>query len=324
MKKNLMLILLLALMLHTSVKSQSLSSYYFSTDSGTFTPLTGATVVWVTGNDVTASTLPIGFNFSYGLPNTSSYSQFCLNSNGWIGLTSNTIPNLVANALPNMISTSYPRIAPLWDDLSIGSGGKISYLTSGSVGNRILTVEWLNMKWYWGASTPVISFQAKLYEANGTIEFIYRQESGAATSNNASIGINNASATDFWCLNPSLSNAIYGTNYNTITTKPATGSIYRWSTSDNLSLDGLYLSDYQPNVFPNPFTNEININFSNISDTINFVTIYNSLGELVYQKNNSEVVFPENYKIETPFQKGVYFVKITTRNMIYTIKAIKG
>jgi hypothetical protein len=48
-----------------------------------------------------------------------------------------------------MTTTSYPTIAPLWDDLSIGSTGKISYLTTGTVGNRVLTIEWLNMKWYW-------------------------------------------------------------------------------------------------------------------------------------------------------------------------------
>jgi hypothetical protein len=321
MKK--LLILLLILLFNSSLKSQSLSSYYFSIDSGTFTPLTGATVVWVTGDDVTASMLPIGFNFSYGLPTTTSYSQFCLNSNGWLGLTSNTIPNLSANSAPNMTTTSYPVIAPLWDDLSIGSTGKISYLTTGTAGNRVLTIEWLNMKWYWGASNPVISFQAKLYEATGTIEFIYRQETGTATLNHASIGINNASSTDFWCLNTSLSNALYSTNCNTITTKPSTGIIYRWSTS-NLSINESYSLEKNLKVFPNPFSNEININLSNIADEINSVQIYNSLGELVYQKYDSEVAFKENYKIDTPFQNGIYFIKIATKNMVYTIKTIKN
>lgn len=323
MKKKLLFFSLFVLLINTSVKSQSLSSYYFSTDSGTFTPLTGATVVWVTGDDVTASMLPIGFNFSYGLPTATSYNQFCLNSNGWFGLTSNTIPNLAANSAPNMTTTSYPTIAPLWDDLSIGSTGKISYLTTGTVGNRVLTIEWLNMKWYWGTTNPVISFQAKLYEANGTIEFIYRQETGNASSNHASIGINNASTTDFWCLNAGLTNAIYGTNCNTITTKPATGTIFRWSTT-NLNVTEVTSLESKIKAYPNPFSNEMNINFGTMANEINAVKIYNSIGELVYQKNNSEITFSENYKIDTPFEKGIYFIKIITKNKTYTLKAIKS
>jgi hypothetical protein len=33
--------------------------------------------------------------------------------------------------------------------------------STGTVGNRILTIEWLKMKWYWAASSPSISLQAK-------------------------------------------------------------------------------------------------------------------------------------------------------------------
>jgi hypothetical protein len=323
MKKKLLLFSLLVLLINPSVKSQSLSSYHFSIDSGTFTPLTGANVVWITGDDVTTSSLPIGFNFSYGLPTATSYNQFCLNSNGWIGLTSNFLPNLTAYNTPNMITTSYPTIAPLWDDLSISSGGKISYLSSGTVENRVLTIEWLNMKWYWGASSPVISFQAKLYEANGTIEFIYRQEIGNASSNHASIGINNASTTDFWCLNTDLTNALYGTNCNTITTKPPTGSIYRWATT-NLNSNETNSLENKIKVYPNPFSNDINITFGSMANEINSVTIYNNIGEIVYQKNNSEITFSENYTVDASFEKGIYFIKIITKDKTYTLKAIKN
>jgi hypothetical protein len=323
--KKILLASFLVLLSNSSIKSQSLSSYNFSIDSGTFTPLTGATVAWSTGSgdNVTLSILPIGFNFTFGLPTSATYSQFCLNSNGWIGLTSQTVPNLVSYATPNMQSTNFPIIAPLWGDLNIGNGGKISYQTSGIVGNRILTIEWLKMKWYWAASSPSISLQAKLYEATGTIEFIYNQETGNPTNNSASIGIGNASTTDFWCLNSSLSNAIYGTNFNTITTRPATGTIYRWATT-NLNVNESDLLENNIKVFPNPFSNEININFSNIANEINSVKIYNSVGKLVNQKNNSEEAFSENYIIDTPFQKGIYFIKITTKNKVYTIKTIKN
>jgi hypothetical protein len=61
-----------------------------------------------------------------------------------------------------------------------------------------------------------------------------------------------------------------------------------------------------------------------MANEINAVKIYNSIGELVYQKNNSEITFSENYKIDTPFEKGIYFIKIITKNKTYTLKAIKS
>lgn len=323
MNNNFFYSAILMLFFNCLSNSQTLAGYNFSSDTGTFTPLTSANVVWSSGDDVTASSLPIGFNFSYGLPNPTIYSQFCLNSNGWLGLTSNTIPNLTSNSTPNITSTSYPRIAPLWDDLSIGSGGKISYLTSGNVGDRVLTVEWLKMKWYWGVSSPVISFQIKLYESSGNIEFIYQQESGAPSNNNASIGINNASATDFWCVKADLSNAIYGTNCNTIITKPSTGRIFRWATSI-LNINALNILNTNFFAYPNPFSNEIYLNLNAIDENIISVDIFDLNGKKVYHKINSKNELSNIYRIDNNFNKGVYLIKISTKNKEYVLKTIKN
>jgi len=198
------------------------NSYMFTASSGTFTPLTGGNII-VGGNadSYFSGILPIGFNFIY---NGTTYSNFYFSSNGFISFTSN-----VGTGNTNGLATaSSPVIAPLWDDLD-GNGppGTASYLTTGSVGNRILTVEWLNWEWNWQSSTAVISFQVKIYEIDGRIEFSYFQNATAVNSGSASIGISGAIG-NYVSLNNSSTSPTPSISSETtsISTKPANGQIY--------------------------------------------------------------------------------------------------
>jgi len=91
----------------------------------------------------------------------------------------------------------------------------------------------MNVKWKNSATAGGISFQVKLYEANGKVEFIYHPEAGALASPSASIGItatapnsgnylslNNATAS------PTASSTAETT---TIATKPADGQVYAFT-----------------------------------------------------------------------------------------------
>jgi hypothetical protein len=71
------------LMITTSLSlTAQVSSYTFSQSAGTYTPITGGTVLGVPGNDDTSfPTNPIGFSFCY---NGALYTEFGVNSNGWI------------------------------------------------------------------------------------------------------------------------------------------------------------------------------------------------------------------------------------------------
>jgi hypothetical protein len=194
---------LLALL--TIATGQAQINYDFSATAGTFTELVGGTsptFTAVTTYDATdegyANNLPIGFTFAY---NGSNYTTFHINSNGFIGLgsafTNNNVywrndtglENGPFNGTANDITASRPIIAPLWDDLNMASTNNISYSTSGVAGNRILTVQWKEVLWDYTATTPCISFQIKLYEQNGKIEFIYRSEAGSLSAPSASSGI---------------------------------------------------------------------------------------------------------------------------------------
>src|SRR5262249_20648773 len=125
-----------------------------------------------------------------------------------------------------------PAICPLWDDLDGGSG-TARYETTGSVGSRVFTMEWRNWQWNASASGTTISFEVKLYEGSNIIEFIYRQESGSVHSGSASLGLLASRTGTYYSLNNSGTShtAATSTATNSISTKPATGQIYRFTPS---------------------------------------------------------------------------------------------
>jgi hypothetical protein len=213
----------------TTYPSFPVPSYAFVPSAGTFTPISSAIDVnAIEADDALSSTIPIGFTFRHsGIP----FTQLRASSNGFVtfnnfGSSSGSLNDLAA-------TTSRPIIAPLWDDLSGSFGGQASYVTTGSAPNRIFTMEWLNWKWSWTASTAGISFQVKLYEVDNKIEFIYRQDAGTLDSPTASIGMGlpNYGLGNFFSLNNSTASPTASTSLETttISTKPATGQIYTFT-----------------------------------------------------------------------------------------------
>jgi hypothetical protein len=102
------------------------------------------------------------------------------------GLTSATLTNSLWGTTRNVI-------APLWDDLAVAattdSLRNIKYHVSGSAPNRVLTVEFANMRWNYNAPAANANFQVKLYETTNVIEFIYGTF-GTPNAATASIGLN--------------------------------------------------------------------------------------------------------------------------------------
>jgi hypothetical protein len=260
--------------------AQTISKYSFSTSSGTYTSLTGGTIVpEVQSDDRSSLKIDIGFTFIYmGVP----YTQVTANSNGWLSF--NAAP--IQNAVNNLASTTaglHPLIAPFWDDLdgrpAISPNPRASYLTTGSAGNRVFTFEWANFAQY-SAVTPLISFQAKLFEATGAIQFVYRQEVATASGLSVSSGITSAS-------NSFLSLASFGSgatvsnsvSTNNLATTPATGQVYTFtppqaviSSPVNLSFTGASLSGVTLN-WTDASSNETNFYISRSEDGINYIPL---------------------------------------------------
>lgn len=208
---------------------QSQIGYNFTAVGSAFTANTnsGKTTVHASGiDDAISASQNIGFTFPYGC--TNNYTTFQVSTNGVMFLGTAAAGSNITNNLNT--STDRPAIAPLWDDLATATNGEVNYKVTGTAPNRVLTVEWLNMEWSYSASAAVISFQVKLYETSGRIEFIYRQEAGAISINGASIGISGPTSGDFYSLDGTgaAPNASKVTETTNLATKPATGQLYRW------------------------------------------------------------------------------------------------
>ncbi|HTN45641.1 MAG TPA: T9SS type A sorting domain-containing protein [Flavipsychrobacter sp.] len=222
-----------SLLLTTASYAQPASSYSFSSASGTYTEVSAAGTVLTAMNADTyiSPFLNIGFTFTYeGVP----YTQFKMSSNGFISLGAGTSA-LTTNNLSTANAASRPIIAPLWDDLDgNATGGSVAaYEVTGTSPNQVLTVEWRNWEWNYGSSAPVLSFQVKLYEATGNIEFVYRQESGSVNAGSASIGIGSATGSgsgSYLNLTSITTPAVSSTTSNTtLSAKPSTGQVYTFS-----------------------------------------------------------------------------------------------
>lgn len=166
------------------------STYTLTGSAATYVPISGTVLgSGIIGDDVGIGNLPLGFTFNY---NGSAETVFGVSSNGLIqlGNTSATFTGFSANALASTAKV----IAPLWDDNNT-TGATVEYTTTGSVGNRVCTIQWTNIHIGNGGSStnPTMSMQVKLYETTGIIQFIYGSTSAAFVTTTASIGISGAS-----------------------------------------------------------------------------------------------------------------------------------
>ncbi|MES2480000.1 MAG: T9SS type A sorting domain-containing protein [Bacteroidota bacterium] len=229
LKNSFCLLAVFLLTLNNTSIAQSASSYGFSASSGTFTYLSGGTSVSTLLDDDVTATVPIGFTFNYC---GTGYTQLKPCSNGWISFNTSTTSILWTNSLTNL-NTIKPALLPFFDDMTgYGAGADVTYATTGSAGSRVFTLEYKN----WDADYSyenTLSFQIKLYEATGVIQYIYQQESGYFGGyNSTTIGIGDGAATPtYLSLNglgssPTASSTTFTTSLNG---RPANGQVYQFT-----------------------------------------------------------------------------------------------
>ncbi|MEP6685350.1 MAG: choice-of-anchor Q domain-containing protein [Verrucomicrobiota bacterium] len=161
--------------------STNAANYAFTTTtSGTSTDMSSGTTQLVAAgtNDVSSvvTNLPFAF-YMLGAKAT----QFSASSNGYIQLGGTAISPtqyLLGNGL---------LITALGSDLQVSSSGKIHYKVTGAAPNRVLTIEFLNMTIIYGGGAPGGdgTYQVRLYETTGVIEFVY-----GPMNRNSSLGAN--------------------------------------------------------------------------------------------------------------------------------------
>ena len=228
--KKICLLLSFLWLCHTG-QAQTAASYNFTALSGTFASIsaTGTYVGGVIGDDITQTSIPIGFTFNFC---GAGYTQLSACSNGWLSFVNAATTGFTSrsNTAANAGAIGAGLLMAYWDDLDGGAfftpTGNAYYQTTGSSPNRIFTFEWNNFRLFLGSTSA--TFQVKLYESSNIVEYWYG--AGALTGTTATIGIAN-SATDYQTLNapsaaPTSSSATFTTS---IANSPANGQIYRWS-----------------------------------------------------------------------------------------------
>ncbi|RZL15838.1 MAG: T9SS type A sorting domain-containing protein, partial [Hymenobacter sp.] len=150
-------------------------------------------------DDANSAAQNIGFSFGF---NGSIFTQFVLNTNGVMRLGSaapstatlfldSNVPAVGTDPLQSTNAADANLLMPFNFDLTAGNGtGGAEYrvATTGTAGTRVCTVQWKNVADKAGVGTANaqqyanLSFQAKLYEATGTIEFVYGPATASANA----------------------------------------------------------------------------------------------------------------------------------------------
>ena len=144
----------------------TVDKYAFAASNSAFAPLSGGTNSSASGDDGSENGLAIGFPFSY---NGTTATTFSINTNGFIKIGA----NVQGSPWVNGLGTNTNIVGAMWDDNNRDSGS-ISYLTTGTAPNRVLTVEWNSITIGGGGTTgsPNSTFQVQLFE-NGQIKMNY-------------------------------------------------------------------------------------------------------------------------------------------------------
>lgn len=232
--KGKLLISGLAILAGIHVNAQ-VSTYSFSQSAGTYSPISGGTVLGVPGNDDTSfPNNPIGFTFWY---NGAAYTNFSVNSNGFIALGG------AVNSSYNALSTGSTNnvVAALSADIQgDATTGDLRFQTIGTAPNRTLVVQWTNYDDFpSSSSSDVYNFQIRLSESNYNVDVVYGNTSSLQLAGLFEVGLRGNTNADF--NNRQVSNGLHtwatsvagAANTSTCemnsTLAPVNGQTYTWA-----------------------------------------------------------------------------------------------
>ena len=175
------------------------ANYAFSQSQGTYTPITGGTLLSNAGADDqqfnntgasgTTSTAagpgyPIGFTF---MLDGVAYDRFAINNNGWIALGNSSGGSAAVSALkpytgttadnyrPLSISTAqpYPIVAAFAINMRAQAANSLRFQTVGTAPNQTLVVQWENYTLYTSGNGSTLNFQIRLSEGSDLVQLAY-------------------------------------------------------------------------------------------------------------------------------------------------------
>ncbi len=212
------------------------TSYVFSSASAVaLEDMSSGTTQLVAANldDNASAVTNIGFEFFY---DGVRFTQFSCNANGLCKLGSPAVTTSFDNGSATTgfaTTTNSPKIAPYYDDLWIGTNGKVHMKVIGSAPNRKLVVEWQNMQIprVAAGNTGAGTFQMWLFETSGVIEFVYGNGIVLNSANAGyTVGLQSGAATNFASVTTTALTVSYAAANNTQTNAITAGTAYIFTT----------------------------------------------------------------------------------------------
>ena len=274
--------LLLIMIMSTCYLNAQVVAYSFSQSNGTYTEITGGTLLGSETSDdqrfvdpatpaggtvLTGVGLPIGFNFVF---NGVVYDRFAVNNNGWISLGMSSL----GAAAVNMNSTSsytptrststavsddlVARISGLGRDLQAQVGSTLRYELTGTAPNQVLVIQFKNYKKYGTTATgDNFNFQIRLNETSNLVEIVYGTQVNNATSSTYDVGLraspavaatnfNSRTSTTSWSATTSSVDAL-GAITMDATIMPASGLTFTWTPPSCPGATGITLTSLTSN-----------------------------------------------------------------------------
>ena len=171
------------------------SEYAFSSVLGTYTEITGGTVLGTTANDQESfNAIPLGFTFTY---NGVEYNQISVQTNAFIAFG----PEVALSNLPISAATGTNNVvAALARDIKSRDNGELSYLLTGTEPNRIFIIQWKHYRRVpTTAANDDLNFQIQLWENGNKVVFAYGTFNvvNISTAKTVQVGLRGDSAQDF-------------------------------------------------------------------------------------------------------------------------------
>ena len=200
----------------SQIVNAQVNLYNFSQQTGTYTPVSGGTLLaTATGN--TGSTnldegvfpIPLPFDFIFNHQTYSTGTAINMSANGFVTLGTTTPSNLLAAPISGSIAYD-GAISAFGGNISSffnvgGKSGEMRYEVIGTAPNRELIMQWQNFRPTSATSITNVysfSFQIRLSESTHAIKIVYDAGAylsggGTAISGTRQVGLRGASNSDF-------------------------------------------------------------------------------------------------------------------------------
>ena len=204
-------------------------NYNFTSTTSSFSSISGSPD-GTSSNTGDAATYAFNLPFAFNLAgkNFAQGTTLTMRCDGFVSFGS--VYNIHAPSSPG---TSYSVISPFGYDQTLVSGSSYMYYkVTGSVGSRVLTMEWKNMKSYSYANYE--NYQVKLYEGSNIVELCYGSYTHGSTISiyaylSADGKITKLTSFATPVVETNTSGTTTAISVSSAATAPASGTVYRFT-----------------------------------------------------------------------------------------------